>query len=172
MMMSALAIGGAPNKAVVIAWGSIRMGTARQLLGTFGEQRVVADCSCPRCKRVRTLTRLPPNFKCADVICDFCGYLAQVKAARVRDVTVVPKTVLGAAWGPQKERMDAAIYFPLFLVLVGPSRLYSIFYLSADLQSREMFRARTPLSKTARRAGWQGFIYEFGLAHSSFVRLR
>lgn len=116
--------------------------------------------------------RLPPNFKCADVICDFCGYLAQVKTATVRDISVVPKGVLGAAWGPQKERMDASIYFPLFLVLVGPRKEYAIFYLSADLQSEAMFRPRSPLSKTARRAGWQGFTYEFGAVRSAFVRLR
>src|SRR3954454_19856941 len=49
------------------------MATARQQLGEFGEQRVVKDCSCLRCKRPGSLLRLPPNFKCADVICDFCG---------------------------------------------------------------------------------------------------
>jgi hypothetical protein len=75
------------------------------------------------------------------VICDFCGYLAQVKAARVRNVDVLPSVLLGAAWRPQKHRMDAAIYFPLFLVLVGPSRAkYSIFYLGADLQMPSMFQ--------------------------------
>ena len=88
---------------------------------------------CPRCKQTRTLAKLPNNFKCADVICDFCGYLAQVKAARVRNIETVPSTVLGAAWGPQRDRLAAAIYFPLFLVLRGVSD-YSIFYLSADLQ--------------------------------------
>jgi hypothetical protein len=83
------------------------MATARQVLGLFGEQRVVQDCACPRCKRAKTLVRLPPNFKCADVICDFCGYLAQVKTTTANDVNVVPRTLLGAAWGPQKARMDA-----------------------------------------------------------------
>ena len=34
---------------------------------------MVKSCSCPRCKRSDTLVRLPPNFKCADIICDFCG---------------------------------------------------------------------------------------------------
>jgi type II restriction enzyme len=48
------------------------------------------------------------------VICDFCGYLAQVKT---KALTKIPATLAGAAWIPQKERMDAGIYFPLFLVL-------------------------------------------------------
>ena len=78
---------------------------------------MVNDCICPSCKRNRTLVRLPTNFKCADLICDFCGYLAQVKTATKTDISVVPNQVMGAAWGPQQERMKAGIYFPLFLVL-------------------------------------------------------
>lgn len=122
-----------------------------------------------------SLKRLPNNFKCADVICDFCGYLAQVKAASASDVEKVPRTILGAAWGPQRERMDAGIYFPLFLVLVDAGatgrKRYSIHYLPADLQSPEMFRPRNPLSPTARRKGWRGFIYNLDPVHSHFVRL-
>ncbi len=56
--------------------------------------------------------------------------------------------------------MEAGIYFPLFLVLVEPQRRFAIYYLSADLQSREMFRPRKPLSENARRAGWRGFHYD------------
>ena len=146
------------------------MPTAHQELGLFGEQVVVQQCACPKCKRRRTLVKLPPNFKCADVICDFCGYLGQVKATRVKDVSQIPKTVLGAAWKPQKERMDAAIYFPLFLVLV-PGKQHAIYYLAADLQSPELFKPRSPLSKNARRAGWQGFVYDTARVKSHFVRL-
>jgi hypothetical protein len=148
------------------------MPTTFQELGLFGEQAVIRDCACPKCKRNRTLVRLPPNFKCADIVCDFCGYLGQVKAAKVKDISVIPKTVLGAAWKPQKERMDAAIYFPLFLVLAQSDlKKYAIYYLSADLQTPELFKARAPLSSTARRAGWQGFIYETNKVRNSFVRL-
>ncbi|MBS0281925.1 MAG: hypothetical protein JSR25_12240 [Proteobacteria bacterium] len=146
------------------------MPTAHQELGLLGEQVVVQRCACPKCKRSRTLIKLPPNFKCADVICDFCGYLGQVKAARVKDIDQIPKAVLGAAWKPQKERMDAAIYFPLFLVLVSGKR-YAIYYLAADLQTIELFKPRAPLSKTARRAGWQGFIYDTARVKANFVRL-
>jgi type II restriction enzyme len=148
------------------------MPTAHQVLGLFGELQVVKKCVCPKCKRSRTLVRLPTNFKCADVICDFCGYLGQVKATRVKDIAKIPKIVLGAAWKPQKERMDAAIYFPLFLVLVGDSpKQFAIYYLAADLQCREFFSPRRPLSKNARRAGWQGFTYETERIRESFVRL-
>jgi type II restriction enzyme len=98
------------------------MGTVRQQLGERGELIVVQKCTCPRFKRPRSLKRLPTNFKCADVICDFCGYLAQVKAATVRNVEAIPNYLLGGAWSVQKARMDAGIYFPLFLVLVSKAR--------------------------------------------------
>jgi hypothetical protein len=148
------------------------MATDRQILGAFGEDKVVKTCACPRCKKSRTLKLLPKNFKCADVICDFCGYLAQVKAAKVTNIETIPNEILGAAWGPQRARMDAAIYFPLFLVLaVTPLKQFSIFYLSADLQTEAMFESRTPLSAEARRAGWQGFKYNLRNVKRSFVRL-
>jgi hypothetical protein len=68
--------------------------------------------------------------------------------------------------------MLAAIYFPLFLVLqTVSSTSYAIYYLSADLQSPAMFKPRSPLSENARRAGWQGFIYDLNAVKASFVRL-
>lgn len=144
--------------------------TARQVLGDFGESHVVKTCDCPRCKRPRTLRALPPNFRCADVICDFCGYLAQVKATTVKDVDKLPARVLGAAWGPQSERMASGIYFPLFLVLKN-GKSCATYYLSADLQPPYLFEPRAPLSRQARRAGWKGFVYRVDRVQDRFVRL-
>jgi len=105
------------------------------------------------------------------VVCDFCGYLAQVKTANREDIFSIPDSILGGAWSVQKERMDAGIYFPLFLVLVDKKGNHTIGYLSADLQTPEMFVARRPLSRNARRAGWQGFRYDLTNAKDRFVRL-
>jgi len=84
---------------------------------------------------------------------------------------VVPDTVLGAAWNVQQERMDNGIYFPLFLVLVSSPKDFSCFYLSADLQSADIFSPRRPLSPSARRSGWQGFTYVLRNRKNAFVRL-
>jgi type II restriction enzyme len=130
-------------------------------LGEKGEMLVAKKCLCPKCKRQRTLRRLPPNFKCADVICDFCGYLAQVKTHTTSTVNELPARLLGAAWKVQKDRMRAGIYFPLFIVQIDERGRNSIFYLSADLQTPGMFLPRKPLSSKARRAGWKGFVYDF-----------
>lgn len=146
--------------------------TSRQQMGDWGEILVAKTCSCPNCKRSGTHKLLPSNFKCADVICDFCGYLTQVKTAKVRNIDEIPGYVLGGAWGPQKERMSSAIFFSLYLVLATENRkTYSIFYLSRDLQEEQMFVARKPLSDKARRAGWQGFKMDFEEMTERFVRL-
>jgi type II restriction enzyme len=146
--------------------------TIKQKLGKFGEKIVAKVCPCPRCKRPKTLICLPPNFKCADLICDFCGFLAQVKTSTSVDVEILPRIVLGAAWAPQKARMEAAIYFPLYLVLATQDlKGYAIYYLSADLQPPELFLERNPLSANARRAGWKGFNYNIEVVKSRFVRL-
>lgn len=149
------------------------MTTEKQKLGEFGEKIVAKLCSCPKCKRNKTLKLLPPNFKCADLICDFCGYLAQVKATSVSNTLILPKKVLGAAWKPQKERMESGIYFPLFLILVSKDSMkdFSIYYLSADLQEPELFKPRKKLSDKAKRAGWQGFYYDLSEIHHRIVRI-
>jgi hypothetical protein len=96
---------------------------------------VVVRLSCPSCKHERTLRRLPINFRCADVIGDFCGYLAKVKATERADMDALPRSLLGSAWAPQKERMDADIYFALFIVVANHNRsAHAVYYLPADLK--------------------------------------
>ena len=146
------------------------MRTNKQLLGDFGENLIIKKFNCPKCKRIKSLKKLPQNFKCADIICDFCGYLAQVKTKTVSDIEKFPSKVLGAAWGPQKERMDAGIYFPLYVVLKCEKK-YSVFYLSSDLQTEEMFIKRKPLSSTAKRAGWQGYYFDGEMMKGLITRL-
>ena len=147
------------------------MPTDKQKLGVLGEDLIVKNLICQKCKKKKTLKKLPMNFKCADLICDFWGFLAQVKSSNVRNINNLPNSILGAAWKPQQERMDAGIYFPLYLVLVN-GKNHSVFYLSADLQSKDIFIPRKPLSASAKRAGWQGFMYNISKIKNHFVRLK
>ncbi len=147
--------------------------SARQSLGTRGEQLVAKRVRCPGCKRdERTFRVLPPNFKCADVVCDFCGYLAQVKTKGVKGQLPdsCPAQILGAAWGPQQARMQAGIFFSLYIVLENESGQMAIFFLPRDLQTPEMYIARKPLSSAAKRAGWQGFMIDTAKALAPPVR--
>jgi type II restriction enzyme len=150
------------------------MATAIQKLGDRGEALVRRHFACLKCKRTGTLKPLIKNFKCADIICDFCGYLAQVKTNRVNDINTFPKSILGAGWLPQKERMDAGIFFSIFFVLIDKQnqKNFSIFYLAAELQNEKMFVQRPPLKETARRAGWQGYLLNGDEISTKVVRLK
>lgn len=146
--------------------------TDKQVLGENGEILVIDNCSCPKCKKTKTLKRLPQNFKCADIICDFCGYLAQVKSKNTLNIDKLPLKFTGAAWGVQEERLDSCIYMPLFIVLYKSKKEFGIYYLSADLQNRELFVPRNPLKESAKRSDWQGFVYDLSkLKGNPIVRL-
>lgn len=138
------------------------MATKHQTLGEKGEIAVSQLIPCPRCNKPKHLTRLPPNFQCADIICKFCGFLAQVKTTRLKGSNSnLPSTVLGAAWGPQHEQIIAGIYHGLYIVCYDKSdTLARIDFIPAHIlqATPEIFEPRKPLSESAKRAGWQGFV--------------
>ena len=128
--------------------------------GEIGERHVVKTMACLRCKKHRTLKRLPTNFKCADLICDFCGHTSQVKTF-TKETPGLPGQILGAAWGPQQERMNAGIYHALWLVrLDAKQKPREIWMISSEAQTPDLFVPRKPLSDTARRGGWQGYLID------------
>lgn len=138
------------------------MATTKQALGTRGEKAVCAHVACPRCGREKQFRALPPNFECVDVICKFCGFLAQVKATARGSVDGPPTSVLGGAWRPQHERVIAGIFHPVYVVSYAGSSLERIDYVPAHMLSAHpaVFKPRAKLSESAQRAGWQGFVYD------------
>lgn len=138
------------------------MATERQRLGNRGEAEVAKRARCPSCGHKRHLVKLRQNFQCADLICKFCGHLAQVKAYRLdsRD-PVRPAQIMGAAWGPQHEQILAGIYHDLYLVGFSGHRLARIERVPAHVlqATPKVFSPRNPLKPTAKRAGWRGFNY-------------
>ncbi|HEY5193631.1 MAG TPA: DpnI domain-containing protein [Solirubrobacteraceae bacterium] len=124
---------------------------------------VCKHVGCPRCNRVRHFKQLPVNFECADIICKFCGFLAQVKTARLSDGTTdFPDRIMGAAWGPQQARILAGIYHGLYLVgyQQDGKTLVRIDFVPPHIieTTPSVFEPRKPLSNTAKRAGWRGYL--------------
>jgi hypothetical protein len=92
-----------------MACGSILIvATAIQELGLRGEAAVRKHVACPRCRRERHLVSLPRNFQCADLICKFCGFLAQVKATTTTGGDRIPSRILGGAGGRNTNRSSPA----------------------------------------------------------------
>jgi hypothetical protein len=116
---------------------------------------------CPKCKKTGwKLKQLGVNFRCADVICDFCGFVAQVKARDVKSAKERVQTVLGGAWRIQEEKISAGIYHPLYIVKLVQGKPVAIDYIAADFLKPEIYVPRRALSERARRKGWQGFYYD------------
>lgn len=133
------------------------MPSAKQLTGDRGEKFVAKHMPCLKCKRHGTIKQLPTNFKCADLICDFCGQTSQVKTF-TNDKVGLPTTVVGAAWQPQSDRIKHGVYQPLWLVRVNrKGRVMEIWLIPSEVQSPSLFSPRNPLSATAKRSGWQGY---------------
>lgn len=136
------------------------MPTAKQKVGDVGERHVARHMPCLKCKRSGSMKQLPPNFKCADLICDFCGATSQVKTFR-KDNEGLPPSILGAAWQPQSERMQNGIYHALWLVRLSANmRVKEVWLLPSELQNENLFQKRQPLSANAKRADWQGYLID------------
>lgn len=146
--------------------------TKRQTSGDLGESLVEKYCVCPKCKsKEKTLKRLPANFKCADIICDFCGFLAQVKTKQADDIDRIDNQIAGAGWVPQKARMDAGIYFPLYYVKISKDqKRSSIFYLPADYLRPDIFVVSERYIKN--RKPYEMFHYKLDEVKKIMLRLR
>ncbi len=140
------------------------MPSPHQALGARGEKAVCKYAHCPRCNRRHPFKPLTANFVCVDIICSFCGFLAQVKATRLRSGTSsLPDRLPGSAWKPQHERMLAGIYHGLFVVGFrnDGKTLVRIDYVPPHILAATpgVFAPRRPLRATAKRAGWTGFTF-------------
>ncbi len=135
--------------------------TKFQVLEEIGEEAVIQRCPCLRCKRSHTLRRLPRNFRAADVICDFCGFTAQVKGTQVPPHGNVSRFLPGASWPVQRERIESHIFLPLFIVAVNGKKAIKIVYVPPDLQTAALFKPRNPLRKLLRGLAGRGFSTTF-----------
>ena len=72
------------------------------------------------------------------------------------DVFAVPKSILGAAWRPQQQRMKAGIYFPLYIVLRSRSKS-AVYYLPTEFQLPRMFKIKEAAIQVGEACRLAGF---------------
>jgi type II restriction enzyme len=64
--------------------------------------------------------------------------------------------------GPQHQRVIAGIFHPLYVATFVGGALARIDYVPAHMLGAypSTFKPRAKLSESAKRAGWQGFVYD------------
>jgi type II restriction enzyme len=135
----------------------------RSQTGRLGEEAVVRHVACPQCGK-RKLTRLvEPGFPCVDIICKFCGFLAQVKSTTAT-LSDRPTRALGANWAPQKEQILRDIFHALYVVSIVEGEAERIWYIPAHML-RVNPAAFKPGSVTrdGRNRRRQTFSYDLGV---------
>ena len=139
------------------------MSTTRQQLGDRGELEVSRRALCPGCGGAKRLKPLSQNFECADLICKFCGFLAQVKATTLAaEAEGFPSRIQGAGWRPKRDQIRAGIYHGLFLVGYSPKgKLVRIEYIPPHiLQATPNLYVPRVIGPGAKRAGHAMFDYQ------------
>lgn len=136
--------------------------TVQQAAAEAGEVAVCKKVACPRCARPR-LTRLPNNFDCADVICRFCGFMAQVKSVTSASGEW-PNTIPGGSWPRQQEQIIGGIFHALFVVAFEPKKrhLVSIDYVPSHVLQAvpDAYVPRKPTHPAGRSNPFLGFRYD------------
>jgi hypothetical protein len=136
--------------------------TQQQLSGKLGEEAVCRTLACPQCSK-RRLSPLPTNFDCVDVICRFCGFMAQVKSISSRK-GIWPNTIPGGSWPRQHEQIIAGIFHSLFVVALEPGtrRLVSIDYVPSHILRAvpDAYVPRKPTKPLGRSTPFLGFRYD------------
>jgi len=130
---------------------SSRSQVARVVTETWAEMNLY----CVNCSN-DALDRLPPNAPIADFACAACSTRYQVKAKDGRFGASLP----GAAFGPTVAACRSQT-MPEHVLIEFDSRFETVVFVDAvpgTAITEERVIARTPLSTSARRHGWQGCI--------------
>jgi hypothetical protein len=135
----------------------IELNTPRQDLGDFGEQLVIDLVPCPCENGQKKFTRLPRNTPSVDLECPGCKSKVQVKTLSLKDISHLPKKILGASWAPQERLVSNGTHPSIYLVLVDKLQNAAVYFISSVSQTVECFEVRKPLSEAAKSPGWTGF---------------
>ena len=132
--------------------------SASQKVRVMSERWLTQNLFCPCCGNIR-VEKMPNNSPVADVYCENCGEVFELKSKRNR----IGAKILDGAYHTMIERITSNVNPQLFLMQysakfsVTDLTLVPKFFFTPDIIER-----RKPLPPTARRAGWVGcnILYE------------
>jgi type II restriction enzyme len=118
-----------------------------RLIGEACERYVVQEIRCPRCLHTKSFARFPTNEKFKDSYCNHCFQSFQIKKGDTN-------SLLGGDYFTTINNLNQVD----FLVVKQSSQ---VFHIPHEKLKKHMVVPRKPLSKNARRAGWQGCVLRF-----------
>jgi len=127
-----------------------------QIARVVTEAWVISNITCPNCGS--SLRKYPANEKSKDVFCPSCGNDFQIKSSKNK----FSKRITGAEYNTTLHSVKIGEN-PSFMLLhydENSMRVVDFMLIHNSFITSEIIIPRKPLSKKARRAGWQGCLIE------------
>ena len=139
----------------------------REARGWKSESRIVGEAiencivtmPCPVCNK-KALVKYAASEKSKDVRCDKCGCQFQIKGTKThsKKMPTVLK-LLGAEYKTTRSSIQESNVHYIIMLYSQMGGIYTVdgvYFVDRDCIDESCIVPRTPLSSTARRAGWQG----------------
>ena len=127
-----------------------------QIARVVTEAWVVTNITCPNCGS--SLSEYPANEKSKDVFCPSCGDDFQIKSSKNK----FSKRITGAEYNTTLNSIRSGKNPSLMLLHYDENsmRVIDFIFIHSSFITNEIIIPRKPLSKEARRAGWQGCLID------------
>lgn len=123
-----------------------------QKIRVMSENWVVKNMFCPCCGNLH-IAELKNNAPVADMKCDNCGEIFELKSKEGH----IGKKITDGAYSTMIGRITSITNPELFVMLYSPDYCVTDFiFIPKFFFVPQMIEKRSPLSSTARRAGWTG----------------
>lgn len=137
-----------------------------QRIRVSSESWIASHLVCPFCGSRDGVAVLENNYPACDFRCNSCSELFQLKAGCKKNV----RKINDGSYSAMLEAFNSR-QIPSVLIMTYSYDSWSVTDLKClpgFLFPRSSIVARKPLSKDARRAGWQGCVYDFSKISSDF----
>ena len=125
--------------------------SASQKIRVMSERWFTQNLFCPCCGNIR-IEKMPNNSPVADVYCENCGEIFELKSKR----THIGAKILDGAYHTMIERITSNVNPQLFVMQYSNLSVTDLTLIPKFFFTPDVIEKRKPLPPTARRAGWVG----------------
>ena len=126
--------------------------SASQKIRVMSESWLLHNLFCPCCGNIR-VEKMPNNSPVADVRCENCGEIFELKSTKNHFGAKIPD----GAYHTMIERITSNVNPQLFIMQYSPSLFVTdLLFIPKFFFTADIIERRNPLPETARRRGWIG----------------